>query len=370
MRTDIDREFQPIWRNPHLLTIAGDFWRRTIDQVRFPAVRKEYRIDPKTTIVAFDHQPACQPRGQVVLLHGLEGSADAGYIASFAQGALERGFGVHRLNMRTCGNTEQLCETMYHSGLTSDTREIVRRIHGRGLAPVFLVGFSLGGNVALKLAGEFCETNFVAAVVAISTPINLESSVRAIDKPSNIIYARRLLERLRSRVRRMSRIAPHLYTANGLDEVKSIWEFDDRFTAPLFGFGTAENYYRTQSAINFLEAIRIPGLVIAAKDDPLVPFEMYDRAVFQTNSALRLIATEHGGHLGFLSRSQPRFWVDRVALDWIEELFKELAQDGRGVQARHPNSAGVPLLSGGAYPRPLRFEAEALTATNEVLRVF
>lgn len=290
--------------------------------MRFPATRKEYCIDSKTTIVAFEHQPRETPRGQIVLLHGLEGSADAGYVASFAQHALERGFGAHRLNMRTCGNTEPLCETMYHSGLTGDTKEVIRRIDERALGPVFLVGFSLGGNVALKLAGEFCETNFVSGVVAVSTPIDLEQSVRAIDKPSNILYARRFLDRLRSRVRRMSQVAPHLYTTKGLDEVKTIWEFDDRFTAPLFGFGTAENYYRTQSAARFLHGIRIPALVIAAKDDPLVPFEMYEHPIFQTNFALRLIAPEHGGHLGFLSRSGPRFWVDQVALDWMEKLFE------------------------------------------------
>lgn len=214
---------------------------------------------------------------------------------------------------------------MYHSGLTSDTHEIAGRIRERDLGPVFLVGFSLGGNVALKLAGEFCETNFVSGVVAVSTPIELAESVRAIDKPSNVLYARRFLNRLRARVRRMTEVAPHLYSTTGLAEVKTIWEFDDRFTAPLFGFGTAANYYQTQSAARFLHAIRVPTLLIAAKNDPLVPFEMYERSVFQTNPALQLIATENGGHLGFLSRSAPRFWVDQVALDWLSGLCEEEA---------------------------------------------
>jgi uncharacterized protein len=305
------------------LTIAGNFWRRSIDPVRFPAVRTDYRIDGRTAVVAFEHQPAAAPLGQIVLLHGLEGSADAGYIASFAQDSLERDFGVHRLNMRTCGDTEPLCETMYHSGLTSDTREVIGRISRRRLGPVFLVGFSLGGNVALKLAGELVNTDLLAGVVAVSTPIELAESVRAIDKPANVLYARRFLDRLRARVRRMSEIAPHLYNTVGLEEVKTIWEFDDRFTAPLFGFGTASNYYQTQSAARFLHAIRVPALIITAKDDPLVPFEMYERPVFETNFALQLIATEHGGHLGFLSCAEPRFWVDQVALDWIDGVRQE-----------------------------------------------
>ncbi|MBV8553379.1 MAG: alpha/beta fold hydrolase [Acidobacteriaceae bacterium] len=158
MRPENLPPFHPIWRNPHLLTIAGNFWRREIDQVRFPATRQQYRIDSKTTIVAYEHQPEVTARGQIVFLHGLEGSAHAGYIASFAQEALVRGFGVHRLNMRTCGNTEELCETMYHSGLTADTLHIIERTRERAIGPIFLAGFSLGGNVALKLAGEFCQT--------------------------------------------------------------------------------------------------------------------------------------------------------------------------------------------------------------------
>ncbi len=208
---------------------------------------------------------------------------------------------------------------MYHSGLTGDTRAILEQLQGRRAEPLFLIGFSLGGNVALKLAGELGETQLLAAVVAISTPIDLAKSVRAIDRPVNFLYTRRFLDRLRDRVRRKSRISPDLYSEDGLEEVKTIWEFDDRFTAPLFGFGTAANYYATQSAINFLPAIRIPTLLIAAKDDPLVPFEIYNDPVFRNNPALTLVATEHGGHLGFLSRQRPRFWLDGFALDWLEE---------------------------------------------------
>lgn len=321
-------EFQPFFRNPHLLTIAANFWRRAIDHTRFPAARKLYTLDAKNTIVAFEHQPAGVARGQIVLLHGLEGSAAAGYFASFTQAALERGFGVHRLNMRTCGGTEDHCETMYHSGLTSDPLFVIERIAERKIGPVFLAGFSLGGNVALKLAGELGETELLAGIIAVSTPIDLARCVRQIDRPANILYARRFLDRLRERVRRKSRISPEFYSEDGLDEVKTIWEFDDRFTAPLFGFGTAANYYATQSAQNFLHLIRAPTLVIAAKDDPLVPFEIYERDVFRTNPALTLLATEHGGHLGFLSRTKPRFWLDGVALDWIETRLATAGSHG------------------------------------------
>ncbi|HEY3937096.1 MAG TPA: alpha/beta fold hydrolase [Bryobacteraceae bacterium] len=320
--------FEPLFRNPHMLTIAGNFWPRRIDEGRFPAIRREYRIDPRTTIVAFEHQPEAAPRGQIVFLHGLEGSAAAGYIVSFAQEALQRGYGAHRLNLRTCGDTEELCETMYHSGLTGDTKLILERLKERALGPVFLVGFSLGGNVALKLAGELGQSELLAGVCAISTPIDLAACVRTIDKPSNFLYARRFLSRLRDRVRRKSELTPHLYRTDGLDDIRTIWEFDDLFTAPLFGFGTAENYYATQSALRYLDAIRIPTIVICAQDDPLVPFEIYGQPAFRSNPALTLLATKKGGHLGFLARHKPRFWLDHTALDWIDKRAQELTDPG------------------------------------------
>ena len=324
----MSREFQPLVRNPHLLTIAGNFWRRKIDQQRYPATRIEYQIDAQTSVVAFEHKPEGPPRGQIILIHGLEGSADAGYIASFSQEALVRGFRVHRLNLRTCGGTEELCETMYHSGLTSDTRLVLERIRARYGEPTFVVGFSLGGNVALKLAGELGQTDLLLGVCAISTPIDLAACVRMMDKRSNLLYTWRFLDRLRNRVRRKSKSTPHLYTAAGLDEVRSIREFDDRFTAPLFGFGTAETYYATQSSARFLDAIRIPALVISAKDDPLVPFDIYNHPAFRSNSALNLILTACGGHLGFLSRRKPRFWADHAALDWIDGLLSATRSRG------------------------------------------
>ena len=209
---------------------------------------------------------------------------------------------------------------MYHSGLTGDTELIVRSIRTETQDPIFVVGLSLGGNVALKLAGELGDTDLLSGVCAVSTPIDLAACVRALGKPSNFIYSRRFLRRLRERIERKSKLTPGSYDTTELKSVRSIWEFDDKFTAPLFGFGTADNYYRTQSAQNYLASIRIPTLVITGKDDPLVPFEIYKNPVFERNPALTLLAVDHGGHLGFLSRNRPRFWLDQVGMDWIEQV--------------------------------------------------
>lgn len=288
-------------------------------------------MDEGNTVLVKEHQPGGTVRGQIIFLHGLEGSDEAGYIQSMAQAALERGFGVHRKNMRTCGGTEELCETTYHSGLTGDVQFVAERVRDRFGGPVFVVGFSLGGNVALKLAGELGESDLLGGVCAVSTPIDLARCVAQLDRPMNILYARRFLSRLRARVRRKNVLAPETYPVDGLAAVRTIWQFDDRFTAQLFGFGSAENYYRTQSSSLYLGRIRIPTLVIAAKDDPLVPFAMYqEHPAFRTNANLKLVAPELGGHIGFLSKRRPRFWLDGIALNFFETVGNE----ANGVRAR------------------------------------
>jgi uncharacterized protein len=310
------KEFDPLFTNPHLATLAGNFWRRPFDVSQFPAVEQYYAPERGVTVKVLEHQPTRHALGQIVFVHGLEGSADAGYIRSMTQTALERGFGVHRTNLRSCGGTEDLSETLYHSGLTSDTRFILEAIQARQLGPIFLVGFSLGGNVVLKLAGELGETRLLAAACGVSVPLDLAECARTIARPANFLYARRFLSRLKARVVRKALLSPH-YSVQGLSSVRSIWDFDDRFTGPMFGFGNAENYYRTQSSAAFLDSIRTPTLAVQAIDDPMIPFSVYAHPAFRTNPWLELLAVPRGGHLGFISRHPPRFWLDEVVLHWL-----------------------------------------------------
>jgi len=264
--------------------------------------------------------------GQLILVHGLEGSSAAGYARSLAQAALEAGYAVHRYNMRSCGGTEHLSgTTLYHSGQTSDLLAVIRQLHGE--PPIFLVGFSLGGNVVLKLAGELGESarELIAGAAGVSTPVDLAACVRQLDRPANFIYSNRFLSRLKQRVRLKERLTPGLFPIENLNRVKSVYEFDDKFTALTFGFGTADNYYATQSSNQFLERIRIPTLLVQAKDDPLIPFEVYDHPAFSQNPSLRLLAVEHGGHLGFVAKGKPRFWLDQVLVQWIGEVRNKIA---------------------------------------------
>jgi hypothetical protein len=255
------------------------------------------------------------------MVHGLEGSSQAGYMRSMSQLALEAGYAVHRTNMRSCGGTESMAKTMYHAGLTTDTLSVIRQIHSERSLPTYLVGYSLGGNVALKLAGELGESarGLLAAVCAVSTPIDLAASVRKMGDRENRIYEWRFLSRLKDRIRKRSECLPGVYDLSALDRSRTVYEFDDLITAKFFGFGSADNYYATQSSNQFLEHIRIPTLLVQAKDDPLIPFESFSHPAIESNPHIQLFAVEHGGHLGFLANSEPRFWVDRVILKWIDE---------------------------------------------------
>ena len=308
-------DFRPLVRNPHLQTILAHYWKRPDSDGHFPIQRRLFRTAPNVQVLVQSQRPSGEPRGEIVMVHGLEGSGDAGYMRSLSHAALRAGYAAHRFHMRTCGGTEALCTTLYHAGLTSDLVEVLRTLRAEGRPPVFLVGFSLGGNVVLKLAGEFGDAarDLVCGVVAASTPLDLAACARRIADPDNHFYEARFVRRMRARLCATGRYRPEEFA--GIDTVIGL---DDRFTAPSFGFGNAGNYYRTQSSIRFLAGIRVPALVIQAKDDTFIPFAIYEGPEVRNNPRLQLVITEYGGHLGFLGRRPHRFWLDDAIMEWIE----------------------------------------------------
>ncbi len=314
--------FEPFFKNPHLSTIAGNFWSRPKVDERWPAKAVIYRTEPEVEVLVHSQRPDGPPRGEIILVHGLEGSSAAGYARSMAYAALEAGYATHRFNMRSCGGTENFAISNYHSGQTGDLLHVVRERRDKTDLPIYLVGFSLGGNVVLKLAGELGDeaSGLIAAVCAVSTPIDLKACSLALAKKENFIYERRFLSRLRERIRLRHRQAPERYSLEPLKDVHSIYDFDNLYTGPLFGFGNADNYYATQSSNRFIGNIRVPALLVQAKDDPLIPFSVYDHPAFRENSFLTLVAVEHGGHLGFISRRQPRFWLDGLVTGWLRQM--------------------------------------------------
>jgi uncharacterized protein len=308
------RNFVSLFSGPHFQTIASHFWPRKLDTLRYPVEQRLYRTEPDVQVLVESQRPRGTARAELVMVHGLEGSGEAGYMRGLSQAALDAGFAAHRFHMRTCGGAEHLCKTLYHSGLTGDLEAVLREFAAEGRGPVFLAGFSLGGNVVLKLAGELGETAaaLFRGVCAVSTPIDLAASCGRIGRWDNRLYERRFVRRLRRRLCAMGRYSPRDFRG-----VRSIRDVDERITAPAFGFQNAAHYYRTQSAARYLDSIRVPALLIQAKDDPLIPFGSYRHPAFETNPFLTLWATEHGGHVGFLARGAPRFWAEAAIVDWI-----------------------------------------------------
>lgn len=306
--------------------MAGNFWSRPKSERRWPVKRVVYETEPGVRIRVDCQRPDGDPRGELILVHGLEGSSKAGYARSMVAAALAAGYATTRMNLRSCGGTEDLALTNYHSGQTSDVLHLIRERKRAGAGPVFLAGFSLGGNVSLKLAGELGESapELLAGICAVSTPIDLAACANALGRKENLVYDRRFLFALKGKIRRRVRQAPEIYSPEHLKKIRTIYDFDDFYTARMFGFGTAANYYRTQSSNQYLEKIRVPTLLIIAKDDPLVPFTVYDHPAFRSNPNLRLLAVDHGGHLGFIARGRRRFWLDGVVLEWVEETRNKL----------------------------------------------
>ncbi len=292
---------------------------------RWPVEAILYRTEPEVQVLAHAQQPEGSAKTDILMIHGLEGSSTSGYLVSLAHAALSRGFSAARLNLRGCGGTEHLALTSYHAGQTSDLLVVLRKRAAQ--RPIFLVGFSLGGNIALKLAGELGDSarELLAGVCAVSTPIDLAVCAETLGKPRNFLYEQRFVSRLKERIRRRHVQAPHIYSTQHLPKIRSIIDFDNHYTARLFNFGDAANYFRTQASNQFLERIRVPTLLVQAKDDPLIPFSVYGHPAFARNPHLRLVAPDHGGHVGFISRHLPRFWVDALLLDWMEEISNKSA---------------------------------------------
>jgi predicted alpha/beta-fold hydrolase len=308
------RPFEALFRNPHLETIAAHFWPRP--ESHLPVERRFIRTEPEVEVLV-ESQRMAAVAGEIVLVHGLEGSGKAGYMRSMSAAAARAGYAVHRFHLRSCGGTHDRSNTLYHAGLTSDLLFFLRQL-GR---PVFLIGYSLGGNVALKLAGELGKSvgPLISGVAAVSTALDLAACARRIHQADNFLYERRFVRTMLARLR-----ATGKYSARDLAGLRSVIEIDDRITAPSFGFGNAANYYRTQSALGFLDSLRVPVLLIQSKDDTFVPFDVFESDAVRRNPCISLIATEHGGHLGFIARRSPRLWLDETVMRWIAAVDQPL----------------------------------------------
>ncbi len=325
-----ERPFEPPLplRSGHAMTIFSQ-WPRRFEIFNWPSEAREFATEPDTRVIAHCHwQANKQTSPSVIIIHGLEGSAERAYILGTAEKALRAGFNVLRLNVRSCGGTEHLSPTLYHSGLTIDLHHITRELIERDSLPeLFIIGFSLGGNQTLKFAGEL-ENNAppqLRGVCAISTPIDLSLCSKAIGRWENRLYENSFLRSLRASLQRKQQLFPELYRLDVLSSVRRMWDFDDVITAPHFGFRDALDYYTQSSSLQFIPRIRIPALIIHAQDDPFLPFAPFMDPALAANPNVLLIAPRHGGHVGFYGRRQydeDRYWAENRAVEFCALLCR------------------------------------------------
>lgn len=342
-------EFLPrrFLRNRHLQTLAGNFWPRRyllpeaeahVIQVDGPAgaawppalaasdqlaqARVQAHTRGASHVLCHAHwQAEPAQRLTVVLLHGLEGSSRSQYMLGNAARAWAAGCNVVRMNMRNCGGTEDLSPTLYHSGLSADVAAVMKNLAAQKRLSAFaLVGYSMGGNLVLKLAGESGSTSgYLKAVVGISPAMDLAASADALHNPSNRIYEWKFLRGLRRRFRRKAQLFPTLYSTAGLESIATLRQFDDQITARYSGFDGADDYYYRASSARKASDIAVPTLILHALDDPFVRMLPPTRSALLANSHVHLVETAHGGHCAFLASAvkYDGYWAERKLLNFL-----------------------------------------------------
>lgn len=316
-------EPHPLLKNGHAMTIAAALVPR-----RFkipPAEARRFQVDKDSWLLGHCHWQSEKNKHVpvLVLVHGLEGSSDSNYMRGIAEKAFHQGFHVVRLNQRNCGGTEALTPTLYNSGMSSDYRAVFQELSsGDGFEQIFFAGYSMGGNLVTKMAGEFAAAppKALRGVGAVCPALDLAACADALERKENLLYERHFVSGLMDRYARKQKMFPDRYPLNGLVPIRTVRQFDDVITAPQFGYRDAQDYYEHASAKRVAAQIRLPVLLITAQDDPFVPYASFTAARISDNPAIRLIAPRHGGHCGFISKrpGRERFWAEQRIIDFCQ----------------------------------------------------
>jgi uncharacterized protein len=327
-------EFRPrrFLRNGHLQTIAGNYLSRANG---LPASEAQVVEVSPATANQIASQVLChchwQPEGvraarpTAIIVHGLEGSSDSQYVVGNANKLWHAGCNVVRMNMRNCGGTEALSPTLYHSGLSNDVLAVMNFFVGQyGLQSMSLIGYSMGGNLVLKLAGELgtAAPGVLRSVIGVSPAADLQPSADALHLPQNRLYEWKFLRNLLRRFRRKAMLFPRAYDRNRATGIRSLREFDDRITALYSGFSGADDYYNRAAAVRVLDRIAVPTLILHALDDPFVRLSAESREKITANPHITLVESEHGGHCAFLAQPDETsgydgYWAEHTLLRFL-----------------------------------------------------
>jgi predicted alpha/beta-fold hydrolase len=321
--------FKPhsIFSGGHAQTLAAYAWPRPYRVHSLPADEERlFETEPGIKVLAncrWQHDRRLH--STLVIWHGMEGSTNSIYMIAMADKGFRAGFNVVRVNYRNCGGTEHLSPTLYHGGMSGDLRLVLDELIARdNLRQLFVVGFSLGGNMVLKLAGEYGDhpPSEIVAVCVVSPSVDLRASTDMILARQNWIYHKTFLRSLKSRIRVKQKLYPELYDLTSLSRIQTIRDFDEELTSVANGFANADDYYFRCSSLRVVDKIRVPTLLIHSKDDPFIPFAPMLQSVFADNPFLLLIAPDHGGHVAFISsdrgEDEDRFWAENRAIEFCK----------------------------------------------------
>jgi predicted alpha/beta-fold hydrolase len=259
-------------------------------------------------------------RPLAVLIHGLTGCGESFYVLATARALLDRGFSVLRLNLRGAGPNAGACREQYHAGRTGDVTKVLASLdpaitrHG-----VVAVGYSLGGNVLLKLLAEAGSATPVRGAAAVSPPVDLAAAARCILRPRNRLYHRYLLARMKEEARAtLGGLGAR--AAAAVERARHIVEYDDTVVAPRYGFSSAADYYARCASGPILGAIRVPSLVVHSRDDPWIPSQPLEAAAASGNPSLRIVLAERGGHVGFHGAGTRVAWHDTLIAGFLARI--------------------------------------------------
>lgn len=327
------RPFEPRrgLRNAHLQTIIGNYLRRPAFRGETVAEAVEVDAADGSRVMCHCNWQAELERGArltVILVHGLEGSSESRYIRGIASRAWDAGCNVIRMNMRNCGNTDHLTPTLYHSGLSNDVGAVIRHYTAQfNLERVALVGYSMGGNLVLKLAGEWGSAEPLCAVATVCPAIDLAAGSDALHEPANRIYEWHFLRGLMRRYRRKAALYPHIYGRDGVGPIRSLRQFDDEIVARHCGFRDADDYYYRAASARVVDKIAVPTLILRAVDDPFVRMTAETRRKLLANPHVLLVETAYGGHCAYLSRDRGEdiHWAEASVVRYLMRFAGEAA---------------------------------------------
>ncbi len=305
--------------NGHFETIFPSAFRKVPDMPH-----RQHRIETTDAdFIDLDLYSRDNRKKTVIISHGLEGNSKKGYVLGMVRMFINHGWDAIAWNYRGCGGSPNKTLRFYHSGATDDLAEVIRFAMETGYETIALAGFSLGGNLTLKYLGENNREipREIKVGMTFSVPLDLYGGCMEISKSSNAIYARRFLRKLKKKVYQKARLMPDLDTSP-LKHVKTLYDFDNLYTAPLHGFTDARDYYRKCSAIHFIENIRVPTLIVNAKNDPILPKSCYPYKITEKLKHVWFETPERGGHVGFLTLDGGKiyYWSERRALEFAEQF--------------------------------------------------